>query len=208
MEFSFSSDQEMLRDSFAKFLANECSSSKIKEWIKEKKGFSTSLWKKMGQLGWLGLIYIEELDTFLPAWWSRSNPVDLVAGLKPDHLGRSLECLLRCSTLDGILLLGIMPALPLEPLAPSAAPEVVEERLQALLEAIREVFDEFMRLADQYQKPVIIASELPFSVENLEDRMALMLGQMGCVCYPSPEDAAIVMASLAGYAEYLRSQTG
>jgi len=151
---------------------------------------------------------IEELDTFLPAWWSRSNPVDLVAGLKPDHLGRSLECLLRCSTLDGILLLGIMPALPLEPLAPSAAPEVVEERLQAMLEAIHAVFHEFMGLADQYQKPVIIASELPFSVENLEDRMALMLGQMGCVCYPSPEDAAIVMASLAGYAEYLRSQTG
>ena len=28
---------------------------------------------------------IEELDGFLPAWWSRSNPVDLVAGLRADH---------------------------------------------------------------------------------------------------------------------------
>ena len=62
-----------------------------------------------------------------------------------------------------------------------------------------------MGLAHHYQKPVIIASELPFSVENLENRMALMLGQRGYVCYSSPEDAAIVMAGLAAYAGYLRS---
>jgi len=60
MEFGFSSDQEMLRDSFAKFLANECSFSRTKEWLKEEKGFSTDLWKKMGQLGWLGLIHDEK----------------------------------------------------------------------------------------------------------------------------------------------------
>jgi acyl-CoA synthetase (NDP forming) len=152
-------------------------------------------------------VTIEELDRFLPAWWSRSNPVDLVAGLRPDHLGRSLECLLRCPTLDGIILLGIMPALPLEPLPPSAGPEVVEERLEAVLEATRGVFNEFMGLADHYQKPVVIASEFPVSVENLENRMALMLGQMGHVCYPSPEDAAMTMAGLARYAEYLRSSS-
>ena len=148
---------------------------------------------------------IQDLDEFLPEWWSRSNPVDLVAGLKPDHLEKSLECLLRCPALDGILLLGIMPALPLDPLPSSAGPEAVEERCRILLETIGEVFDKFMGLAHHYQKPVIIASELPFSVESLEHRMTLMLGQRGYVCYPGPEDAAIVMASLAVYAEYLRS---
>lgn len=151
---------------------------------------------------------IKELDTFLPAWWSRSNPVDLVAGLKPDHLERSLECLLRCPTLDGIILLGIMPALPFKPLAPSTSPEVVERRLRNLLNAIRDVFEKFMGLAHHHQKPVIIGSELPFSVENLENRMALMLGQMGYACYPNPEDTAVVMAGLASYAEYLRMETG
>lgn len=149
---------------------------------------------------------IEELDMFLPGWWSRSNPVDLVAGLNPDHLGRSLECLLRCPALDGILLLGIMPALPMKPFAPSAPPEVVEERLQTMLTAIREVFTEFMGLAHHYQKPVVIASELPFAMKNLETRMTAMLGQMGYACYANPEDAAIVMAGLVSYAEYVRSQ--
>ncbi len=148
---------------------------------------------------------ITQLDAFLPAWWSRSNPVDLVAGLKPDHLGRSLECLLRCPALDGVLLLGIMPALPFRPVPPSAGAQAVEKQAQVLLEAIGKVFDQFMGLAAHYQKPVIIASESPFSVENLENRMALMLGQRGYVCYSSPEDAAVVMAGLARYAEYLGS---
>jgi acyl-CoA synthetase (NDP forming) len=148
---------------------------------------------------------LAELDTFLPAWWSRSNPVDLVAGLRRDHLGKSLECLLRCAEIDGVLLLGIMPALPLEPLPPSPGPEVIEQRVQALLRSIRDIFDELMGLADQYQKPVIIGSELPVFIGDLEDRMALMLGETGDVCYPSPEDAAMVMAGLVRYAEYLRS---
>jgi len=148
---------------------------------------------------------LAELDTFLPAWWSRSNPVDLVAGLRRDHLGKSLECLLRCAEIDGVLLLGIMPALPLEPLPPSPGPEVIEQRLQALLGRIRDIFDEFMGLADQYQKPVVIGSELPVFIGDLEDQMAIMLGKKGYICYPSPEDAAMVMASLVRYAEYLQS---
>ena len=55
----------------------------------------------------------------------------------------------------------------------------MEERLQTMLTAIQKVFIEFMGLADHYQKPVVIASELPFSVKNLETRMTAMLGQMG-----------------------------
>ncbi len=60
MEFGFSSDQEMLRQSFAKFLAKECSFSKLREWIKDENGFSTGLWKQLCELGWLGLVYDEK----------------------------------------------------------------------------------------------------------------------------------------------------
>ena len=60
MDFAFSSDQEMLRNSFAGFLAKECSFSSVKEWIAGDQGFSRDLWKKMAQLGWLGLIHPEK----------------------------------------------------------------------------------------------------------------------------------------------------
>jgi len=64
-----------------------------------------------------------------------------------------------------------------------------------------------MGMADNYQKPVIIGSELPFVGGDLESQMAYMLGKKGYICYPGPEDAAVVMASLASYGQYLGSRT-
>lgn len=73
MDFAFSPEQEELRRSFAKFLGDKCPLSRVKEWIKGEQGFSESLWKEMGQLGWFGLMYDEKyggsglsfLDLFL-----------------------------------------------------------------------------------------------------------------------------------------------
>jgi hypothetical protein len=62
-----------------------------------------------------------------------------------------------------------------------------------------------MGLAEKYQKPVVVGTEFPFAIGDLENRMASMLGEKGYICYHSPDDAALVMASLASYAEYLRS---
>jgi acyl-CoA synthetase (NDP forming) len=148
---------------------------------------------------------IAELDSFLPPWWSRSNPVDLVAGLREDNLRKSLESLLRCPKLDGVIVLGIVAALPVKPLPPSSSQDVIERRTKAMVQMIGDVYDQFMGLADSYQKPVIIGSEFPFALGDLETRMAYMLGERGYICYPGPEDAAVVMASLASYAQYLHS---
>ncbi|MCP4749632.1 MAG: acyl-CoA/acyl-ACP dehydrogenase [Proteobacteria bacterium] len=57
MEFGFTSEQEMLRKSFAEFLSKECPTDLVKEMAKDEVGFSPSLWKKMAELGWLGLTY-------------------------------------------------------------------------------------------------------------------------------------------------------
>ena len=148
---------------------------------------------------------IHELDDFLPAWWSRSNPVDLVAGLRADHLWKALEILLGSQEIDGVIVLGIMPALSLRPPPPSASPNVIKDRINELLQMIPDIFRKFMELAHQYQKPVVIASELPFPTGELESRMAHLLGDGGYVCYTRPEDAAMVMINLVNYARYLRS---
>jgi acyl-CoA synthetase (NDP forming) len=148
---------------------------------------------------------IAELDGFLPPWWNRSNPVDLVAGLREGALIKSLETLLRCPKLDGVILLGIMAALPVELLPRSASQDFIKRRTEAMLQMIIDVYDQFMGLADRYQKPVVVGTEFPFAIGDLENRMASMLGEKGYICYHSPDDAALVMASLASYAEYLRS---
>ncbi len=61
MEFEFSPEQDMLRKSFADFLAKECSHDMVKEWHKDKNGYSSAVWKKMAGLGWMELI-IESIE--------------------------------------------------------------------------------------------------------------------------------------------------
>ncbi len=59
MEFNLSEETILLRDSAGRFLKDNCPPSLVKEIIKEEKGFSTTIWKEMADLGWLGLIYDE-----------------------------------------------------------------------------------------------------------------------------------------------------
>lgn len=60
MDFGLSEQQHMLRDSARDFLQKECPKSLVRETEHKGLGVSTELWRKMAQLGWLGLIYPEE----------------------------------------------------------------------------------------------------------------------------------------------------
>jgi hypothetical protein len=99
-----------------------------------------------------------------------------------------------------------MPALPFEPLPPVLTPEIIHRRIESMVRIIGEVYDQFMALAVHYGKPVIICSELPFAIGDLEERMVQMLGAKGYVCYPRPEDGALVMVHLFRYARHLRGR--
>ncbi len=60
MDLRFTEEQEMLRTSVKDFLATECPKSKVRELEDDKIGYSPELWKKMAELGWMGLIIPEE----------------------------------------------------------------------------------------------------------------------------------------------------
>lgn len=60
MEINLSEEQEMLRTIARDFLAKECPKSIIKEQIKDQSGYIKSLWGKMAQLGWMGLVFPEK----------------------------------------------------------------------------------------------------------------------------------------------------
>ena len=76
---------------------------------------------------------LSELDSFLPAWWNRGNPIDLVAGAFGDAMVKSVEVLLRCEVVDSVIMLGLMPALPEALLVPSNNKQE-QERLKCILE--------------------------------------------------------------------------
>lgn len=60
MDLKFTSEQDMLRESAAKFLRSECPYSKVKQLEETEQGFSPELWNKIIELGWLGLPFPEE----------------------------------------------------------------------------------------------------------------------------------------------------
>ncbi|TET38426.1 MAG: acyl-CoA dehydrogenase [Dehalococcoidia bacterium] len=62
MNLDFSEEQEMLRTSARDFLTKECPKTLVRELEEDEKGYSPELWRKMAELGWMGLVLPEEYD--------------------------------------------------------------------------------------------------------------------------------------------------
>ena len=60
MDFGFSEEQEMLRQSVREFLEAECPMSYVRQMMEDERGFSDDQWRKMAELGWTGLIVPEQ----------------------------------------------------------------------------------------------------------------------------------------------------
>ena len=55
MDFGFSKDQDLIRKSAKEFFEKECPKDKTRELKEDKKGYDPKMWKKMVQLGFMGL---------------------------------------------------------------------------------------------------------------------------------------------------------
>lgn len=62
MDLGFSEEQEMLRTTTRDFLTNECPAELVKEMVEDEKGYTPELWRKMAELGWMGLTFPGEYD--------------------------------------------------------------------------------------------------------------------------------------------------
>jgi len=140
---------------------------------------------------------IRELDGFLPQWWSRGNPVDLVAGLRPGDVTNSLEALLRCPQVDGVIVLGMRGG-------PAKQDDGSSSLFNLMASSMGDFFDEVPRLIDAYGKPILLASDTAFGDVEWGQDVSATLGDKGMVCYSLPNHAAVAFSSLAQYGEYLR----
>ena len=59
MDFGFSEEQEMLRKSARDFLAKEAPMTYTRRMMEDDLGYSKETWRKMAELGWMGLIFPE-----------------------------------------------------------------------------------------------------------------------------------------------------
>jgi len=62
MDLRFTEAQDILRKMARDFLTTECPKTLIRELEKSDEGYSPELWKKMAELGWMGLVIPEEYE--------------------------------------------------------------------------------------------------------------------------------------------------
>src|SRR4029453_11166734 len=55
MDYSFTSDQQLLKNSARAFLDEHCKPAAVLLLCDDPRGKSDTMWKEMAQLGWLGL---------------------------------------------------------------------------------------------------------------------------------------------------------
>mgnify|MGYP001084518647 CR=1 FL=1 len=60
MDFNLSEEQEILKSMARDFLTTECPKKLVKEMVEDERGYPPELWRKMSELGWMGLVFPEE----------------------------------------------------------------------------------------------------------------------------------------------------
>ena len=154
---------------------------------------------------------LAELDSVLPPYWSRGNPVDLVGTLDLSMHFRCLEIIARCGCVDSIISLGTMGATssfqsfvlegPImdEMQRERIKPKVVTSEFLAQLQKTDEAYrDEVIRLMAETGKPIIAVS-FPTSGSITP----MLARQSEVVIYPSPERGAKTLAALYEYQQFL-----
>ncbi|MFC1848018.1 acyl-CoA dehydrogenase family protein [Chloroflexota bacterium] len=97
MDFGLNEQQEMLRNNARNFLTKECPESLVREIERDSQGYSPELWRKMAELGWLGIPFPEEYGG------TCGNVVDLVVLF--EEMGRAM-C--PCPYLSTVVLCGMV----------------------------------------------------------------------------------------------------
>jgi alkylation response protein AidB-like acyl-CoA dehydrogenase len=69
MNFDLAVEQKLLKDSVRKFFSKESDGDLVRELIRDEKGYREDIWRKMAELGWMGLLvprpYGEDEMSFL-----------------------------------------------------------------------------------------------------------------------------------------------
>ena len=154
---------------------------------------------------------VEQLDGVLSQYWSRANPVDLVATVGEGLVERVLQMLLAAAEVDAVVMLGVISILAMAPrmrrkgaavcralgLEPVVAVDVQEARRRE-----EQLIFTAGELMETYGKPVLAVDLARGSHAELQEG-----GRYRLVVYPSPLRAVQALAHMARYAEHRRCGT-
>jgi acyl-CoA synthetase (NDP forming) len=153
---------------------------------------------------------VTELDAFLPPFWSRRNPIDLVAPGRISMVTDTIEALMKHADMDAILLLGMgyitararrwldSPVLPRE---------AMEAHARKMIDGEMELLDLVVKQIRQFGKPIIPVIDT-VAFDETEGNIVKHLDREGIMAYSSPEQAIGALARTLEYYRKRRSRTG
>ncbi len=148
---------------------------------------------------------IEMLDSILPPYWSRGNPIDLVAPNRVTLITDSINILLENTNIDAVFVLGLgfmtikarrwldSPVIPRQD---------IEEPAKRLISAERELFSLIVEHIQHYNKPIIPVMASVVFDEAMNDNPVKYFDRRGIMTYSSPEHA--ISAFTKAYDYYRR----
>jgi acyl-CoA synthetase (NDP forming) len=151
---------------------------------------------------------VAAIDTLLPPFWSRGNPVDLVGDNDPGVPLQVMERLLDWEGCDAVIHLGVMGRrVFVEKLTAAVKrcdPNASEEITQAAIDLIAAFESDFIKqiagLMDRYGKPVVGVSLMKdgrdktvYAVDGADHKAVL---------YETPERAVKALSQMVGYARF------
>jgi acyl-CoA synthetase (NDP forming) len=149
---------------------------------------------------------IEALDRLLPPYWSRGNPIDLVAVPDISIYLNCLEILMKDPNVDGVIALGAFleratsfMRKPAFQQATGIDQPTVQEWEEREREAKENVLYGMLSLMKDLNKPVVTVMG-----REPSPKFDALLRKESLSLYPTPERAVRVMARLMEYARYRR----
>ncbi len=142
------------------------------------------------------------LDGFLPPFWSRRNPIDLVAPGRVSMITDSIGALMTHADMDAILLLGLgyMTSRALRWLDSPVLPrETMEAPARSMIEGEKELLDIVVKQIREFKKPIIPVIDLVAFDEDTPYNIVKHLDDRGIMAYSSPEQAINAIALVQEY---------
>ena len=157
---------------------------------------------------------IARIDQILPPYWSRSNPIDLVAEMNPQVAMTATEELLKWDRCDAVIHLGILGRMifirPLIRSVLAADPTMNRKLLDEIPRQIRQFETEYMRfvvkLMEKYGKPVLGVSLM--ADEQTRTVMEIEGSPYKSVSFLTPERTVKALAKMVSYQCWLRRENG
>jgi len=140
---------------------------------------------------------VETLDRILPPFWSRRNPIDLVAPNSVTVITESVRVLAEEPHIDAVLVLGLgyMTLRARRWLESTVVPKAhIEKPASLMMGEEMKLLNLLIDMIKTYRKPIIPVIDIMAFDEQMENNPVRHLESKGVMPYTSPEEAILALS--------------